>query len=512
MALLDVNQLDKIGLNTDVPEYLVAPEAFTTAYNVSFANGAICNATGYRSYNTSPFQGDTRFEYVAGVADKLYFFNSGKLHLMTGTAIEYNVEYAQGFDVNQNVRVNALSNLPVIVNSGYPWYIVSPEHIHTMTKATKWGDNIKCDNVVAYKGYLFAFGLTIDGIRYEDTVMWSDVAAPDSYPKDWGFEVRDSNFDLAAPIKGSQGGYNQLNAVGGSILAAAEFGDHLYLFTETEIFRVSFIGGNQVFKFQKVLTGKGVVSTDGVITLENGLVVLGSNDLYLFNGQQSQSLANSRIVKYITKQLQQGAKVKMIRDFEQKDLIILWKLRDSDQYTEALVWNWVSNSFSLRDGQYTSFHDITEYRGDALFDPQNNRWKDYSSTPFSDANFVWQSPVKLGTGVLAIRNTQVLVYDNIPTIVDTEGHVMDIPWSFSRKLFNNAFGYEERGIYRLHTVKYRGTDTININLSINETLGTRRGDTVYFRQTGKHSLLQFFGNGIFNLPAYTIEHSFIGLR
>lgn len=50
MPIKEVSQLDKAGLITDISEYLLAPEAFSVAYNVEFSNGEVRASKGYTKY------------------------------------------------------------------------------------------------------------------------------------------------------------------------------------------------------------------------------------------------------------------------------------------------------------------------------------------------------------------------------------------------------------------------------------------------------------------------------
>lgn len=549
MPVLEVSQLDKAGVITDVNEYLLAPEAFSEGYNVKFGNGSVEAAKGYIEYKMPDIMGGVELLQVKGIADKMYFFSESRLFVMRGTDI-LSVDYPSVFgNISEEFYINPLSNLPVVINNRTPYGIIDKTGNKTeIFKLDGWGNNMTCKSVVAYKGYLFAFGVTISNQLFEDTVFWSDVAAPDTYPKDWGFNLDgEGNLNLASPIKGSQGGYNQLNSIGGSIIAAHEFGDHLYLFTESEIWRVSFVGGDFIFQFQKVLTGKGCISPEAVLALENGLVVIGSNSIYLFNGQSSQPISDSRINNLLSDKLLSGVRVKLIKDLNEKQLLIFlgkrmnvanqnptktwdddndwvdtneWQELDDPKlrmmYPEAIVWDWVSNTFSLRDGNYCMFKDISEYRADSLFDDTNKQWKDPSiaELPWNDiANQTsWHSQIKYGTGVITIRSNQILILHRDYDVISPTGARDGVSWSLKRRFHNNVFGYEERAIVRIHNIKVRGIENNTFRASINGTMGNKKSDTFFFRETAKQFEVTIFGKGQSSLPAYSIQHSLIGMR
>lgn len=510
---LEISQLDKTGLITDINEYLLAPEAFSEAYNVRFNNGSVESMKGYQEYKSPIAVPGGSLQAVKGISDKLYFFNGTKLHVMDASSYE-EVDYPTGFAVTPEFYVNPFSNLPVITSDKTPYGLhKNDKDVYEIFKLKGWGDNVKARNVVSYKNFLFAFGVEIDSTLYEDTIFWSDISEPGFYPKDWGFQIENGDMDLTKPIDDSLGGYNQLSSIGGSIIAAEVFGDSLYLFTESEIFRVTQIGGKLVFRFSKVLTGKGVISPDSVIPVENGLVCIGSNDVYLFNGTTTQSISNNRINKWLNDKLLSDVDVKMIRDFNEKLLYIYFRSsqRPQDGFSQALVWDWVSNTFSLLDSSYTQFTDMSEYRADALLNVKNEQW-DKETDKWDAGVERWEAEVKYGVGVMAIRGDQILILNRGYQIVTPTGVKENVSWNVKRKFYTNVMGYPESAIVRVHSVKFRGTEDKDVGVSINGKVGKRKGDTAYFRSTDKVFTLSIFGKGFMNLPSYVLNHSLIGFR
>lgn len=520
MQELNITGFDQAGVITDINEYLLTPAAFSEAYNVRFSNGSIESAKGYTLYEPSVITSESPWKYSQGIADKMYLLSDDKLRVMTDNNVE-EVAYLPAFDLEKETYINPLSNLPVFVNNGVPYGLKDDgAGKNIMFKLDGWGDNMKCRSVVSYKGYLFAFGVQVDGIRYEDTIFWSDVAAPDTYPKDWGFTLSGGNVNLGSPVKGSLGGYNQLGSIGGSIVAASVFSDSLFLFTESEIFSVTEIGGTFLFSFKRVLVGKGAVSPSSVIALENGLVVIGSNELYLFNGGSTQTLSNGRIGNYISRKVLTGTQIKMVRDFNEKHLYIFFKQTSrrfsrnvSDVFDDALVYDWVSNTFSFRDSSYCQFQDITEFRADSLFDGYNKKWSEYETTKWDEFQSAWQSELKYGTGLLACRKDQLLILNNGYSIVEFDKTMSPVPWSFRRTFYTATLGYPEDAIARMHALQFKGSTYTNLRFVINDSISVMKPSKKGFvRVTGKSFKVEVFGTGYMSLPVITIVHSLVGVR
>ncbi len=512
MALLEVSQLDKVGVISDYNPYLLAAEAFTEANNVIFKDGSIQNVKGYTLYPTPFLDAGETLVKVKGIADQLYFFTEKALYLTTQQSYE-KIDYPEGFVIGEEFYVNPKSALPVITTNGVPYGIRVTNNKKELFVLDGWGDNMKARCVTAYRGFLFAFGVTIDGNFYQDTIFNSDVSAPDSYPTDWGFELDDKhNINLALPIEGSMGGYNTLSSIGGTLVAAAEFRESIYFFTESEIFRTTEVGGAFIFETKKVLEGSGAVNPDSLTVLENGLLCIGNGDIYLFSGGATQSISNNKVSKFIANKVVQGTDIKMIRDFNEKLVYIFMRSssRSVNTYTQAMVWNWVNNTFSFLDYAYTQFDDITEYRASSLFDDTNRQCSDMDMK-WNAANFSWQSENKYGLGILAIRPNQTLIINRGSNIVDPSGKVKPVNWNFKRVLHTNVFGLDERAIVRIHGITLKG-GTNNVQYSINGKQCVLRGDTNYIRETNKTFDIVGFGSGVMNLPAYVIDWSLMGRR
>lgn len=120
--------------------------------------------------------------------------------------------------------------------------------------------------VVVWKGFAIWFDLTENGSRYGGDVMWSDLEDPNSYIES------DTSFAGRATI-----------AVGETILAAAPLGNWLMIYTDKSIIRLSLVGGEDVFNFERIYTGGNALKYK--FSLVNGgdfHLYLGESDIYMF--------------------------------------------------------------------------------------------------------------------------------------------------------------------------------------------------------------------------------------
>jgi len=132
--------------------------------------------------------------------------------------------------------------------------------------------------VVWWKNYLILGNLTIDDVRQPTRIRWSKIGTID----DWD---DDDYIDIAAL------GGQEIEAMG--VLY-----DNLYIFLTNSIYKVSYVGGNELYVISKVVDDVGCIAKNSVqpITLlnqQNGLIFLDKRGIvYFFNGTTTQEVSS----------------------------------------------------------------------------------------------------------------------------------------------------------------------------------------------------------------------------
>lgn len=124
----------------------------------------------------------------------------------------------------------------------------------------------RAGGVIVWRGFAIWYDLNENGNRFTGDVMWSDLEDPNSYIES------DTSFAGRATI-----------AVGETILAAAPLGNWLILYTDKSIIRVTLVGGEDVFNFERIYTGGNALKYK--FSLVNGgdfHLYLGESDIYVF--------------------------------------------------------------------------------------------------------------------------------------------------------------------------------------------------------------------------------------
>ena len=140
----------------------------------------------------------------------------------------------------------------------------------------------KADLMVLFKDYLIQFAPTINGTKYRNRVVWSAAFESGSLPTT--FESASSN----------DAGFSDIGE-DATIIAAAELGDVLYIYTQSSMWAMRYIGGEFVFSFQKI-DDVGATSRNAVGVFPGGQVfVTPGLDIRLHNGGASRSISNGKI-------------------------------------------------------------------------------------------------------------------------------------------------------------------------------------------------------------------------
>ncbi len=126
-------------------------------------------------------------------------------------------------------------------------------------------DITKAGGVVSWKGFMIFFDITEGGERKGGTVMWSDLEDPESYIES------DTSFAGSETI-----------AVGETILNAAPIGNWLMIYTDKSIIRVTLVGGEDVFNFERI---HGSADEDSGSALKYKYSLINTGEAHIYAGQ-----------------------------------------------------------------------------------------------------------------------------------------------------------------------------------------------------------------------------------
>lgn len=234
-----------------------------------------------------------------------------------------------------------------------------------------WTDGARANLIIAHKGFLIAANFNDDGygLPHPTLVAWSDVAEVGNLPDNWAF---------ADPT--SLSGRNALPAHTGPITAIKVLGDSVYLFTAETAYRMSFIGGQYIWRFERVTGRTGAFNPWAVAEVPGALISVTADDIRIFDGLQSTSIIAARAREYFFSRISSDWLARAICVAYPKEHEV-WIIHHNEDAADESMGEW--------EGAASAFETWDEI-DDAL--GASNTWADldphyWDEFEISDSNF-----------------------------------------------------------------------------------------------------------------------------
>lgn len=322
MANLPLRKLGGVGVITDASPYDLPPNAFSAANNVVFAEGRIQRAPVFKALfppilSTLPYSGATGtyaanpnvYEAAAGGAAA----NSRFVDCYTNPASGETVIVC---DSDGTVRAYPGGTLSIVtppsatlVSNNNPWTHAQIEGISYLartgmvpyvrniltdaTYSTIGGDWVQTDTAAIVRGYMdFTLFLNINrnGTALPTMVKWNN-------PPPYSSAVSTIMWDPTNPNYVS--GENTLGEMRDPIRDGATLGASFVIYSQNQMWMMSFVGGETEFDFQRIPYEGGIINANCVVEVNSMHYVFGDNDIYVHDGLQYRSLAQGRVRRRI---------------------------------------------------------------------------------------------------------------------------------------------------------------------------------------------------------------------
>jgi hypothetical protein len=155
--------------------------------------------------------------------------------------------------------------------------------------------NTSVDVIRAYKSYLIGLAPTIDGVRNEDGVIWSDAAAPGELPSTW------------IPAADNDAGDAQLATTTGLILDGASMRDTFVVYKRSGTYSLDFIGGNFVFRTRTLFPNLSILGRNCVVEHRGLHYVFTDGDIVRHDGNTVQSIVDRRWRRTVFEEMSNSA-------------------------------------------------------------------------------------------------------------------------------------------------------------------------------------------------------------
>lgn len=211
---------------------------------------------------------------------------------------------------------------------------------------SNWPSGNKCKVIRSFRTFLV-------GLNWERTneeprlVKWSTQSSYGSAPSTWS-EI-DNTLDA---------GEYQLADTSGDIVDGLPLGDSFLIYKTDAIYIMNYVGTPYIFSFKLLSPTIGCLSKNSIAEYEGGHFFIGNSDFYICNGQQVTPLLPERLRRTVFDELNatddQYLKCFVAPDYVRNEMLACYPSGTSTVPNKAVIWNWKTNTFGLRDLPTTS--------------------------------------------------------------------------------------------------------------------------------------------------------------
>jgi len=280
------------GIVLSVPRHMIPDGGYYTSDGMSMYQGALTLAPGYTKFNAGQNLG-------APVMDLEYFRDSQSVgHLVAMTTLQAYKYVTPNFVDITNVSGNYTGTLddfwltdicPNVAGPDTLWFVATngkdPVQKWDGTNATRFVNllgGMPADSgfhyskaISMFQGSLFHLNRKEAGKQITRKVVWSDTGRIETYGLGNGIA---GDFVL---FQGFDEG-----------LRLEPLSNYLVAYRRQSVHLISLIGGAFVFGQQQIVDGVGLLAARACLNLDTRHLFLGSDDVYLFNGVDLETVGN----------------------------------------------------------------------------------------------------------------------------------------------------------------------------------------------------------------------------
>lgn len=199
--------------------------------------------------------------------------------------------------------------------------------------------NTSFQYVAKFKDFVIGLGVIDNGVIFNEEVFWSHPSLIGSTPASW--DVTDPAYDAGRQVFPTERGF---------IYDGLELGDNFYVYKSDSIWALSFVGGNTVFRRNKISSELGILCNGCVVSYPGGHFFVGSSGFYKFTGSsQPEEIGMGRVRDKFFAELDSlnFEKTYVMHKESEQEIWVYYPEREEDYCTKALVWNYKLDSWGI---------------------------------------------------------------------------------------------------------------------------------------------------------------------
>lgn len=347
MTIIRVPGAGAVGVNRDLSDHELPPNAWTDARNMRFLDGMASQFLGHGEvYNSPAYVPQHVLPCSISGARYWLYTTAGKTFCVTntgGAAVHTDITHATPRTgvVNQWTST-LLSGIPVL-NSGDTSSVPMSWDLNTAHKLVdlaNWPASTYCKSLRAFRNFLVALNVTKSGSNYPFMVKWSHPADPGTVPASW--DPADATKDAG-----------ELDLADGfdSIVDGMQLRSSFMIYKEASIWRMDFTGGPYVFQFSKVLGTSGALNRNCIVEVDGWHLVLTGSDVILHDGQSSNSVLDKQTRRFLFQNIDvNGSGLCFVfKNPFFNEVFICYPSVGATSCDKAMVWNYKDRTVSFRD-------------------------------------------------------------------------------------------------------------------------------------------------------------------
>ena len=369
------------GIVKDLPPYEIPFNAWTDASNVLFRRGYAHRAVGYGEIHTPavpPYFVDVvltpsqTYYLLAGMA-KAYAWHRNSDAEITRASGDYT-------GTERDAWVGSLFNGVYVLTNGVDApQVWNPVGLGTaLVDLPNWPSGYTARVIKPFKNFLVALGVTKPGLDDPRYILWSNAADPGIVPDSW--DVADAT-KLAGDVSLS-GGSDRLV----DIVPLAGYG---VVYGELSSWLMQYVGYPDVFWFRKLFATAGAINVGCAQPFHQRHFVVTMDDVIVHNGGEPQSVIDKALRGWFFSNLNTGAlgAIRVLRFDYLHEMWILFPYGNTTVCNMALVWNWMENTWAVRD-----LPNVGGGFGLSLTVDSGATWDDWASTAWDALTDAWGTP------------------------------------------------------------------------------------------------------------------------
>lgn len=216
------------------------------------------------------------------------------------------------------------------------------------TTAASHSDNVEvkittlCKSMRAFRSFLIALNITKDGVNFPRVVKWSTESATQTLSTSWNettSTVDAGEFELADSK--------------GDILDGLQLRDSFMIYKEDAVYSMTFVGTPFIFSFRQLSPTIGAIAKNCVAEFDGGHAIFGKGNFYINDGQRIKPILPMKLKEYVFQSIdgQQTNKCFVTADYGRTEILFCFTAdgATTDQPNKAVVWNYITNTFTIRD-------------------------------------------------------------------------------------------------------------------------------------------------------------------